>query len=174
MALELLFDISPAEIGSLTIDATLSEEHSSEAEVTDHPIEQGADVSDHKRVKPNQIRINGVVSNTPLAFLNFNSGDRAVDAWGQLLFLQHEQKLLTVVTTLNTFENMAIVSLTAPRDAKRGHMLEFTAVLREIFTAESQNVKADNAAAKPTAQGKRPTPPAPAPVQASILAKAFL
>jgi hypothetical protein len=171
MALELLFRVRPTVIEALELDASLSEEHTSDAEVTEHPVEVGADISDHKRKKPLQVKITGLVTNTPLKFLNFNSGDAAVTAWDLLQELQKGSALITVITTLKTYDNMAIISLSAPRDVKRGHSLEFTATMREIFTAKSGTVAApETPASKAKELGKVPTPPAPAP-QTTILLK---
>lgn len=51
---------------SLEIDATTSEQHEAANTVTDHPVEQGASISDHVRQNPNALTISGVISNTPV------------------------------------------------------------------------------------------------------------
>lgn len=174
MALELLFGLTKAKIEALELDASLSEEHSSEADVTEHPVEVGSDIADHKRKKPMQVKITGLVSNTPLKFLNVGElGEAAVGAWDLLLQLQASNNLITIVTSLKKYDNMAIVSLTTPRDAKRGHCLEFTATMREIFTAKSEQVAAPQTspAAKSKDLGKKSTEVAPAAPTTTLLQK---
>ena len=56
------------EISGFTLDATLQETHNLEAETTDHAVEDGSLITDHVDVKPRQITIEGVVSDTPLNF----------------------------------------------------------------------------------------------------------
>jgi hypothetical protein len=37
-----------------------------EVDITDHPVEEGSEVSDHAQLKPTVIRLKGTISNTPL------------------------------------------------------------------------------------------------------------
>lgn len=53
-------------VGSVVFDLILSESHSLEAEVTQHPIENGATVSDHIRNLPRKGSLTGFVTNHPL------------------------------------------------------------------------------------------------------------
>ena len=50
----------------IVIDATVSETVNLEADVTDHPVEDGPDINDHIRPKPVMVEIEGIVSETPL------------------------------------------------------------------------------------------------------------
>jgi hypothetical protein len=52
-------------IGSIWIDVSISEKHSVGADVTQHPVERGGDITDHIRPKPREIQIEGFVSNHP-------------------------------------------------------------------------------------------------------------
>lgn len=54
------------EVGILEFDALISIADEHEAEVTQHPVEQGADISDHIKVKNIRLKLEGVVSETPL------------------------------------------------------------------------------------------------------------
>jgi hypothetical protein len=54
------------QIGTIWIDVSVREHHALDAEVTDHPVEQGADISDHIRVNPETLQIDGIVTNQPL------------------------------------------------------------------------------------------------------------
>lgn len=52
-------------LSPILLDATLKESFKAEAEVTQHPIEDGADVSDHVILKPTSLTISGIVTETP-------------------------------------------------------------------------------------------------------------
>jgi hypothetical protein len=43
------------------MDATVSEDHVSDLEITENPIESGAEIADHAVLKPKQITVSGVV-----------------------------------------------------------------------------------------------------------------
>ena len=53
-------------VGSIKFDLEISENHSIEAQVSEHPIEDGSTVSDHVRVLPRKGSIVGMVTNHPL------------------------------------------------------------------------------------------------------------
>lgn len=142
------------QIGLVQMDATLSEVHTSEAAVTEHPVEEGANISDHIRRLPEEVEINGVVSNTPIVFLASIAAespienditpvtDRAGLAYAELTRIQDAGELVTVVTTLRDYENMALTSLVVNRDAQSGNVMNAQLSLREIIVAETQGVEA--------------------------------
>jgi hypothetical protein len=53
-------------LDTVTIDATLREEHSTEVDVTEHPVEDGANITDHIRPQLKVLQIDGIISNTPV------------------------------------------------------------------------------------------------------------
>src|SRR5713101_5273233 len=66
----------------ITIDATLQEVHKADAEVTEHPVELGADITDHVRPKPVELRIEGIISDTPIDDSLLNAAARAIPVLG--------------------------------------------------------------------------------------------
>ena len=130
----------------ITFDASLEEVHDVKVDVTEHPVEKGAVISDHKKVRPPGLKITAVVSNTPIAIAATLTvpgvGTRDVDAWKQLKEAAAADGLVTVVTSLETYEDMAITSLSVPRNAAKGNSLEVTIDLKKMFTVESASVVA--------------------------------
>ena len=59
----------PTYIAGFEIDAVVTEDRTSECEVTDHPVEKGVSITDHARVKPKVISMECVVSDTPVGAL---------------------------------------------------------------------------------------------------------
>jgi hypothetical protein len=53
-------------IGGIWIDCTVRERHGMSAEVSEHPVEDGADIADHIRRRPNALTLECVISNTPV------------------------------------------------------------------------------------------------------------
>ena len=73
MALELLFKRkSSGKIGALVLDATITESQSFRNEVTEFPVESGSKISDHVIQSPEEITIEGYVTNTPIEQLDAN------------------------------------------------------------------------------------------------------
>lgn len=48
------------------LDAAVNEQHSTMAQITEHQVEQGVNISDHIRPMPKRITIEGVITNTPI------------------------------------------------------------------------------------------------------------
>jgi hypothetical protein len=188
MAITLLVKKTRARIGSITLDAAISEQHQAEVEVTDNPVEEGIAITDHVRPKPEVLTIEGIVTNTPLPAdadaqadlqqvetvtptgesLKISSRSsykvgRAENAYQDLLTLKDSGKTVQVVTGLRTYDNMLMTSLSVPRDAKTGQAVRFTATFREIKIVRTQVVKVARKEKKTfpkTDNGKKPTTPA--------------
>lgn len=72
----------------LILDATIKETFTTPAEPTQHPIENGADATDHIILRPNGLSLSGVITETPFAgILDFikASGATAGSIAGQAL-----------------------------------------------------------------------------------------
>lgn len=132
---------NPGTPGAVTlyVDAATSETHTYDAEVTDHNVETGSDVTDNVRVKPLTISITGVVTDSPLAGILRvrGGGDDDDDSPSEtarqfLLNVLNAREPVTVATSLDIFENMVMSSLAFPRDSKSGNALTFTAGFKQI------------------------------------------
>lgn len=145
-------------IGSLELDATLRETHSHENEVTEHPVERGAAISDHIRPKPDGLVMEGVVSDTPI-YVDPEEG-RAANAYEALRSIRSAGELVTVVSTLRVYENMAMVSFTVPKDARTGDVTQFSATFKEVRIVDAGSLSFDaskNAGKSKKDKGKQPT-----------------
>lgn len=149
----LLYQPFQAIIDTLVLDCSVKEEHTAEVEVTDHAVEQGSAITDHARPKPEELTIEGIVSNTPLSSFQVT---RAVNqqgvtlqttsqannargmpgaaelAYTQLRSLRDSGKLVTIVTQLRTYDNMAMTSLKVPREDKIGDVLKFECKFKQV------------------------------------------
>lgn len=50
----------------LRIDATVSQSHKRSATITQYPVEDGADITDHVHLEPRQLSVSGIISGDPL------------------------------------------------------------------------------------------------------------
>jgi len=156
-------------IGVVNLDCSVSERHSSDCDITEFPVEVGANISDNIRKKADSLEIKGVVTNTPLTFFSpplvqYNAvdpnnppevvasmqtfspvrgtystdPDRVNLAYDRLLQMMTDGEMVTVVTSLRTYENMVLKSMETERGNKTGRVLSCTLSLREIITVQTQ------------------------------------
>jgi len=162
----LFFKVTQVQIGVVTVDASISEDHGAEVATTDNPVEVGVDVTDHARPMPRTFTMTGVVSDTPLVQGLSAIPGRSLSAYKQLLELHDTPQLITVVTGLQTYTNLLMVALHAPRDAKTGHSVPFSASFKEVQIVESQTIQIARKVPKtkpPANLGKGAATPAPPP-----------
>jgi len=141
-------------VGVVQFDASVSETHTRECEICDHPVEEGATISDHIWRTPERLEVNGIVTNHPLVFLASVQAvspltddmspvtDRAEVAYFKLAELMDTGQLVSVVTSLREYQNMAIVSMSVTRDVQTGNVLNCSLSLREIIIAQTETVAA--------------------------------
>lgn len=129
--------------GAVELDASIDETHTAENDITQFPVEEGVDISDHVRKQPNRLTIRGIVTDHPIVGISRGVGviaptltsGRSLDAYQRLLTMLEEAQRISVVTSLRQYENMVIESMEVPRNAQRGHAVEMFLQLREIKTA---------------------------------------
>jgi hypothetical protein len=154
----LLFRQQKTQLDTIVLDASVREQHGVEVEVTRNPVEKGSAISDHRRVQPRQVVIEGIITNTPLAGPNDAASEqvgpdggsyssrsgldptRVSDAYRDLLALASSSALVTVITHLETYEDMTLTSLSVPRNAPSTEALRFTATFVEVRLVENQQV----------------------------------
>lgn len=163
-------------IDGYEIDAALKEEHAREAIVTEYPIEEGSDVTDHVLPKPKRYSLDGVVSDTPMGGMReiranqgaFVEGETTFgvkpsdDALAKLEEIFENRKAVTIETELKTYENMFMESLSVPRDKETGEALRFSAKFKQgkFIKNERTTVRvAVPRAAKKVNRGNKPAKP---------------
>ena len=163
MALSLLFDFIRGKrnsmIGTLELDAMISETHEIQNDISQFPIEDGGNISDHFQRNPRRITIEGFVTNTPVKLFGVLdlSGFTSPFEDNVQMALEYLEKisgrpknidqsypdpeLVTIVTGLKVYQNMMIERLTIPRDRTTGQALRFLCELVEVRTVNSQTVQ---------------------------------
>lgn len=183
----ILFDRQKARVGLVNLDATVEETHTKTNELTDFPVDTGVSITDHIRQMPESIEINGIVSNTPIVFAASiqapspiegdltRISDRVEFAYEELRRIMNVGELVTVVTTLRTYENMALTGLAVTRNASTGRVLNATLLLREVLFAFAETVEAPDPVEpqnkKPAKRGRQATKTATPAAEASLGSK---
>lgn len=147
----LIGPVSKTSVGVVTLDASVSEKHQKSNEITKFPVEEGKDIADHIRHFADRIEIDGLISDTPLAFfgsapspVGTDTGspvDRAHRADLAFQKAMQTSELVRVVTSLRTYENMAMVDYSVTRDKDNGHVLSFHLALEEVVIAQTGTVE---------------------------------
>lgn len=115
--------------GEVEFDAVINEVTTTDSNVTEHPVEEGADVADHVQIKSETLSLSIVIV-----------GDRASEKLAQLQRFQQERELLTFLG-VETAKQVVIENMSRTRTALTGDGFEFSLSLRKIRIARLQEVK---------------------------------
>lgn len=141
-------------IGPLTLDCSLSEEHASESELTDRPIETGGIVTDHVVQVPRALLLTVGISSLPDELLSVPEPTRHLRVWRELRDMQQRFELLDVVTTLEIYPLMMITSLRTVRTRESTGALQIAVRLRQVEFAAVDSAHAIADAAQDIALGE--------------------
>lgn len=136
-------------VAGYELDVAVNEDHSFESEVTEHPVEIGADIADHVRARPITVTLEGIVSDTPIGALaerrqqfTLVNGEAfalpSEEALAFLLALRDAREPVTIQTSLRSYESMMLQSLQVPRSASNGEALRFTATFVQVVIVTNQ------------------------------------
>lgn len=141
-------------IDGFVIDASVSEKHTHESDVSEYPTESGSNLTDHIRPKPIVVTIEGLVSDSPVAAIQiFRDGGATPSeaARAHLLRLFAARLPVAIVTALRAYDNMGMTSLEFDVAADKTGGLWFTSEFKEVLIIVNTR---SNRAAVPRAQGK--------------------
>lgn len=156
--------------GKITSDTTVvqmhavpSEQHTLANTITDHPVEEGFNASDHSRPNPDLVTMDCRISNTPLSSQQATEAVKAgaftvqttvaaaqaagaVGAtdgyaqgeWAKLKRLRDVGAIVTVSTTMGDYDSMAIESISLPRTAKNYDGVAFSISFKKIRVVQNK------------------------------------
>lgn len=127
---------SGTNIGGYVFDAFLRMDHQSRLEITKHPVQIGANITDHSYSQPKIIEFEiGMTDVAKASKYNkqFDSGNsRSVTAYKILKQMQEQRIPLQVTTRLGIFNNMLIKEVRSPDDYLTKHGLRATVIMEEV------------------------------------------
>lgn len=131
--------------GNYYFDAIFSTQISSTNTITSHPIQTGANISDHAIENGNeltfQIGMSDVMEkiNTSVAYTGDST--RSINAYNAIKQLKKDRLPITVINKFGTFNNLIIQSLVVEDNDNTVTSLRATVVLKEIFVVNVEAVK---------------------------------
>lgn len=127
-------------IAGIIPNVVIDESHIDELTITNHPVEQGASITDHAFKQPAQVTVRygfGVSG----ALVNFNgAGGDPQAVYQELLDIQSSRVPFDLITGKRSYQNMLIATLAVTTDAQTENVLLVTATMREILIVETSTV----------------------------------
>lgn len=162
----------------IDFDAELQASFESPAEITEHPVESGAAITDHVRPGNDRFTVEGWASNTPIVSKSFGLDGaslatqsveigpgqsanlftssqqfdrvRAIDQ--QLVALRDAAQLLTVVTNLRETDNCVIENYKVTVDSETANVLAVSIDFRRIRIATTERTNISTSVARTRSQ----------------------
>ena len=138
--LSTLFQQQSRRIGLIVPSVVISEKHNDTLEITEHPVEVGAAISDHAYRRPSEVvmQVGFAGGGSLLDFLNTTSiglgvGLSPKETYQELLDLQNSRVPFDVVTGKRIYTNMLIRALEVTTDRTSENVLSAVLTLREVI-----------------------------------------
>lgn len=125
-------------IGGFVANVTVREEHEDEVVITENPVEQGADFTDHAFKAPARLTVEVGYSNSSVQA--DGDSDYVNDTYAQFLALQASLQPFDVVTGKRAYSNMMITRLQTVTDKETENALILVVGMREIIIVNTQTV----------------------------------
>lgn len=133
------------------------EKHSLKFRVSEHPLQDGATISDHVHQEMQECTVEGMFTNHPLRKLEevnevkfkdeYATSDvkptvsnTALANFEKLKLLAKQRKPVRLVCSLEIYPKMVITGIDYERDSKSGSSIRFTMTLRELKTVSLKSV----------------------------------
>ena len=119
-------------------DAFTKENHSGSVRVTEHPVQGGANISDHAYNLPDKLTLEILVSDSVESIVagQFSgSKSKSITAYEVLRSLKERRVLVSVRTRLHYYTNMIIENISVSDDYKSANSLRCTVSLRQVMMA---------------------------------------
>ena len=120
-------------IGGIIPQVVVEESHHDEMVITDHPVEQGASISDHAYSRPAELRLKYGWANSGQSDPQFINS-----VYNQLLTLKEKRIPFSVLTTKRSYDNMLISSLSVTTDERTAATLMVRASCRQVIIVQTQ------------------------------------
>lgn len=130
----------------LVFDVVARLEHRQEVTKTSHPIQTGANITDHSYIEPARVVLEVGMSDAVASYqagMWSGSPSKSISAYQALLAIQKSRIVVQVTTRLRTYSNMLIRTLSPIDTAETRHGLRAAVVFEEVLlasvTGTSQN-----------------------------------
>jgi len=154
MAFENLFIRTKRTIGGIQLDSVIEETHTNTVELTQNPVESGVDITDHAIAIPKSLRLQAVVTDSPLGLASLgviidsitslfgtstpSNITRSQQAYQALVALQENREPIIVVTRLAVYDNMIITNIDVKQDKDTSQIVLLNIDLQQVIITQSQ------------------------------------
>lgn len=149
--LSTLLRLQSRKIGVIIPDVVVSEKHSDTLEITEHPVETGAAISDHAYKRPSEVVMEvGFAGGGSLLDIASNLTSTSLlgmsprETYQKLLDLQSSRTPFDVVTGKRIYNNMLIRALEVTTDKATENVLSAVVTLREVIITSTAVVQVAN------------------------------
>lgn len=158
-------------INGMYFDAWLRQYHNSSMTITQHPVESGANISDHCFLNPLRFNFELGVSDSTVKSLadlfnltNYLPGgpSRSINAYTKLVGLQGTRELLTLTSKYGSYNNVLIDSIDVSDDWTTKNAMKATVSMVQVILADTETfqVSANPQATDQTSRGNLSPVPA--------------
>lgn len=160
--LSVLLQQRSRKIGTFIPDVVVSEKHSDDLEITEHPVEQPTRtgvgyISDHAFRRPAEVVMEvgfsgggSVLDFVDTSAIDLSLGLSPKEVYQELLTLQRDRAPFDVITGKRIYNNMLIKTLEVITDKNSENVLRATLTLREVIITSTQT---DSVASKANMSG---------------------
>lgn len=149
--LSTIFSQNTRKIEMIVPSVVISEKHIDAAEITEHPVQRGAAISDHAYDKPSEVTmeigfagggslIDGF-DTSKISIFDFDTGvtlgKSPKEVYEQLLKLKAAKEPFDVTTGKRQYKNMLIRAIEVKTDKTSENVLMVTLTLRELIIVET-------------------------------------
>jgi hypothetical protein len=124
---------------SLVAQVTVEEDHEDELAITEHPVEQGAAITDHAYKRPAELRVRVGWSQSGGLPTN-NAASDVAQIYEQILTLQSSRRPFPVYTGKRAYNNMLVASLRVHTDSKLETTLLADISFKQILLVNTQTI----------------------------------
>jgi hypothetical protein len=137
-------------IGDIEAQTALEEIHHDSLQITQHPVESGASITDHSFARQAELLLTVGWSNSNLKAIlgaiesaftggTMSKADYVTGVYSQLLALQKSRVPATITTGLRIYDNMLISGLTVKRDQRTSQILLVEASFLEVIIVSTRS-----------------------------------
>jgi hypothetical protein len=136
----LLYRIDGYKVGTIAFDLLLEESHGLVNTVTTHAVERGVEITDHIRNELQQGTLKGWVSNFSITRPEIAS-NRVQDVYDAFVKLWRDRTLVTIVTVLQVYEDVAITNVSIDRGSTDNESQSFSVSFKQIRKVQLRKIE---------------------------------
>lgn len=129
-------------VGSITLDLILNESHELPNIVTPHNVEDGSQITDNIKNELQNGSLTGLITNFTLRIFGILT-NRAQNAFEEMERLWRSRELVTIVTVMKVYSNVAITNVNVARSDVTGEAIALNVSFQEVKKVKLKTVLID-------------------------------